>query len=54
MGMMEVWAIFFGHFFGDGGGNSSNKSNNDVCDFSFLLQCSPISYSTCFELVAHA
>ncbi len=50
---MEVWAIFFGHFFGDDDGSNSSKRNDDICDFSFLLQCSFIAYSMRFELVGH-
>jgi hypothetical protein len=42
-------------FFGDGGGSSRSRSNDDVCGFSFLLllfllQCSVVASSTRFEL----
>jgi hypothetical protein len=31
----------------------NSKNNDDVCNFSFLLQCSFVAYSMCFELVSH-
>jgi hypothetical protein len=37
-------------FFCDG---NSNNSSDDVYGFSFLLQCSSITYSTCFELLGN-